>query len=57
MVETYAKIAAISALSFCLPVMAQEYQGWQFDSLRVNSSVSKSDAQQVYEVLLKMLDR
>ena len=25
--------------------------------LRANSSVSKSDAQQVYEVLLKMLDR
>jgi hypothetical protein len=56
MVETYAKIVAISALSFCLPVMAQEYKGWQFDSLRMNSSVSKSDAQQVYEVLLKMLD-
>ena len=29
----------------------------QFDSLRANSSVSKPDAQQVYEVLLKMLDR
>ena len=57
MVETYAKIVAISALSFCLPVMAQEHNGWQFDSLRANSSVSKSDAQQVYEVLLKMLDR
>jgi len=57
MVETCAKIVAISALSFCLPVMAQEHNGWQFDSLRVNSSVSKSDAQQVYEVLLKMLDR
>ena len=57
MVETYAKMVAISALSFCLPVMAQENNGWQFDSLRANSSVSKSDAQQVYEVLLKMLDR
>ena len=57
MVETYAKIVAISGLSCCLPVMAQAQNGWQFDSLRVNSSVSKSDAQQVYEVLLKMLDR
>lgn len=56
-VETYVKIVAISALSFCLPVRAQEQNGWQFDSLRGNSSVSKPDAQQVYEVLLKMLDR
>jgi hypothetical protein len=56
-VETYVNIVAISVLSFCLPVMAQEQHGWQFDSLCANSSVSKSDAQQVYEVLLKMLDR
>jgi ketosteroid isomerase-like protein len=55
-VETYVKIVAISALSFCLPVRAQEQNGWLFDSLRGNSSVSKPDAQQVYEVLLKMLD-
>jgi uncharacterized protein (TIGR02246 family) len=56
-VETYVKIVAISALSFCLPSMAQEQHGWQFDSLRANSSGTKSDVQQVYEVLLKMLDR
>ena len=56
-VETYVQIVAISALSFCLPVRAQEQKGWQFDSLRGNSNVSKPDAQQVYEVLLKMLDR
>ena len=37
--------------------MAQEQNGWQFDSLRADSSVSKTDAQQIYEVLLKMLDR
>ncbi|MBV9105538.1 MAG: hypothetical protein JO313_05890, partial [Verrucomicrobia bacterium] len=55
--QTFTKIAAISALSFCLPVIAQDENGWQFDSLRANSIVSKSDAQQVYEVLLKMLDR
>jgi uncharacterized protein (TIGR02246 family) len=55
--ETFLKILVILAFSFCLPVMAQEQNGWQFDSLRANSSVSKSDAQQVYEVLLKMLDR
>jgi len=47
----------VSALPFCLPVMAQEQNGWQFDSLRTNSIVSKPDAEQVYEVLLKMFDR
>ena len=54
--ETFILILTISALPFCLPVMAQEQNGWQFDSLRANLSVSKSNAQQVYEVLLKMLD-
>jgi hypothetical protein len=54
---TLTHILAISALSFCLSVKAQERDGWQFDSLRANSSVLKPDAQQVYEVLLKMLDR
>ena len=54
---TFVHILAISALSFCLSVKAQERDGWQFDSLRVNASVLKPDAQQVYEVLLKMLDR
>jgi beta-aspartyl-peptidase (threonine type) len=41
----------------CLPAVAQGQSGWQFDSLAASSSVSKSDAQQIYEVLLKMLDR
>jgi uncharacterized protein (TIGR02246 family) len=48
---------AISALSFCWPVIAQEQNGWHFDSLHADSSVSKPDAQKIYEVLLKMLDR
>jgi hypothetical protein len=30
---------------------------WRFDSLGGNSSLSKTDDQQIYEVLLKMLDR
>jgi hypothetical protein len=55
--ETFIKISALSALSFCLPVKGQEKSGWQFDSLRGDSTVSKSDAQQIYEVLLRMLDR
>jgi uncharacterized protein (TIGR02246 family) len=54
--EIFIKILAISAF-LCLPMMAQEQNGWQFDSLRADSNVSKPDAQQVYEVLLKMLDR
>jgi uncharacterized protein (TIGR02246 family) len=37
--------------------MAQEQNGWVFDSLGANRGAPKSDAQQVYEVLLKMLDR
>ena len=55
--ETFIHILAISALVFCLPVMAQERNAWQFGSLPANSSVSKPDDQQVYEVLIKMLDR
>jgi uncharacterized protein (TIGR02246 family) len=54
--EKFDKILAISAMFFCLPVVAQEQNGWQFDSFRADSSVSKSNTQQVYEVLLKMLD-
>jgi uncharacterized protein (TIGR02246 family) len=38
-------------------VLAQDQNGWQFDSLRTDSNATKPDAQQIYEVLLKMLDR
>jgi hypothetical protein len=31
--------------------------GWQFNSLSANQSVSKPDAQQIYDLMLKMLDR
>ena len=55
--ETFVKIWAITALSFCMSVRAEEQSGWQFDSLRANSNLSKPDAQQVHEVTLKMLDR
>jgi hypothetical protein len=50
-------ILALAAFASCLPLMAQEQNGWQFDSLRSNSGVSKPDAQQIYDVMLKMLDR
>ncbi|MBV9105043.1 MAG: DUF3225 domain-containing protein [Verrucomicrobia bacterium] len=36
--------------------MAQEQHGWQLDSLHIHS-VSKPEAQQIYDLLLKMLDR
>ena len=51
------RIASILAICLCLPVVAQEKNGWQFDSLGTNPAVPKPDAQQIYEVLLKMLDR
>ncbi len=35
---------------------AQERNTWHFDSFLANSGFSKPDAQQVYEVLLKMID-
>jgi len=38
-------------------VRAQERDAWQFGPLPANSSVSKPDDQQVYGILLKMLDR
>jgi len=55
--EIFIEILAIAALAFCLPAAAHEQNVWQFGSLPANSSVYKPDDQQVYEVLLKMLDR
>jgi uncharacterized protein (TIGR02246 family) len=42
---------------FSLAVVAQERGGWQFDSKEVVSGLPRSDTQQVYELLLGMLDR
>ena len=50
------KILAISAF-FSIPAMAQEDKGWKSNSLPANSSPSVADTQQVYGILLKMLDR
>jgi uncharacterized protein (TIGR02246 family) len=50
-------LLTLLALASGPPVIAQEQNGWQLDSLHANPSGSKPDAQQVYEVLLKMLDR
>jgi hypothetical protein len=54
--EIFIGLLAISA-SFCLPAIGQEHKGWQSDSLPANSSASESDTQQIYGILLKMLDR
>jgi hypothetical protein len=54
--QNFILILGISAGFICPPLIAQEASGWQFGSLPAISSVSKP-AQQVYEVLLKMLDR
>jgi hypothetical protein len=50
-------IFAFLALASAPQAKAQEHTGWQLDSLHANSGVTKPDAQQVYEVVLKMLDR
>jgi uncharacterized protein (TIGR02246 family) len=55
--STLIGILGLSALAFSPTVIAEEQNGWQLDSLKTNSSPSKPDAQKVYEVLLKMLDR
>jgi hypothetical protein len=53
----YSKFVAISVLSSCLPGMAQEKNEWHYKFLGSKSDNTKPDAQQVYEVMLKMLDR
>jgi len=55
--RTLSRIVPTLLLCLCLPLMAQEQKGWIFDSLGSSPSATKPDAQQVYDVLLKMLDR
>ena len=55
--EIFIGLLALLAFVFCPTAVAQERNGWEFDSLRGNPNVSKPDAQQVYEILLRMLDR
>jgi hypothetical protein len=55
--HNFSKVVALSALSSCLSVSAQEREGWQYDSLGSKSDATKPDAQRVYEVLLNMVDR
>ena len=41
----------------CLPVVAQDQKGWQFDSLRADPGVSNPKCRQVYEALDNMYSR
>ena len=50
-------ITFILSLCFSLPLTAEEKGGWVFDSLATAPNTTTPDAQQVYQVLLKMLDR
>ena len=54
--QTFSRMILVLALS-SLPAIAQEGNGWQFDSLGLKTTSPESDAQQVYDVLLKLLDR
>ena len=53
---------AVGTLLLCLTIFslrlrANEEGGWLFDSLTPSPSAAKSDGEQIYEVLLKLLDR
>jgi hypothetical protein len=50
-------VLIVSVLWVTPPAMAALQGGWQFDSLTSSSTAPTSDGQEVYEVLLKMLDR
>ena len=50
-------ITFILSLCFSLPLTAEEKGGWVFDSLAPAPNATTPDAQQVYQLLLKMLDR
>jgi hypothetical protein len=57
MLRALSKILLLSAFLFSLVVTAQERHGWQFGSTGAVSGLPQSDTQQVYELLLRMLDR
>ncbi len=55
--KRFGLITFILSLCFSLPLAAEEKGGWVFDSLATAPNTTTPDAQQVYQVLLKMLDR
>ena len=54
---SFIKLLAITWFAFCLHATAQEQNGWEFGSLPANSNLPKTDDQEIYNFLLKMLDR
>jgi hypothetical protein len=57
MLRALSKTLRFSTFLFSLAVVAQEQHGWQFDSMEAVSGQPRSDTQQVYELLLRMLAR
>jgi ketosteroid isomerase-like protein len=55
--RTFNRIFFVLFIWCSLPVIANEEEGWLFDSLAAIPGAAKSDGQQVYEVLVKLLDR
>jgi uncharacterized protein (TIGR02246 family) len=55
--KIFVEILVVLALGFCPAARAQELNSWRLGSQPANSSFSKPDDQQIYELLLKMLDR
>jgi ketosteroid isomerase-like protein len=53
----FVRLFLVLFLCFSVPGIAQDEGGWVFDSLGSIPGAAKSDGQQVYEVLLKMVDR
>jgi ketosteroid isomerase-like protein len=53
----FGKILVALLIWFSWPAMAEDEGAWQFDSLVSAPGSAKSDGRQVYEVLLKMIDR
>jgi hypothetical protein len=53
----FSRALLICLLGVSLPARADLKGGWQFDSLTSTPAAPTSDGQQVYEVLLQMLDR
>jgi hypothetical protein len=55
--RTFSFIGLIVLLCTSLSAVGEEQGGWLFDSLAAIPGAVKSEGQEVYEVLLKMLDR
>jgi uncharacterized protein (TIGR02246 family) len=55
--RSLSRLAPIFLLCLRVPLIAQELGKWQLSSPKADSTAAKPDTQQIYGVLLKMLDR